>query len=128
MWGERISRLLTVLGAESESLYLFNFWLQFFSVFSLSGYCLIPIALPLYLFVTVLFSISPLISIKQKNSNHIMLLFICAHHSEVAVPSVIVLNTSNEQYFLPSEPMESMEQLITFIKSVRDGTAQVMHT
>ncbi|KAF7691826.1 protein disulfide-isomerase TMX3 isoform X2 [Silurus meridionalis] len=41
---------------------------------------------------------------------------------EVAVPSVIVLNTSNEQYFLPSEPIESVEQLITFIKSVLDGT------
>ncbi|XP_026794043.2 leucine zipper transcription factor-like protein 1 isoform X7 [Pangasianodon hypophthalmus] len=43
---------------------------------------------------------------------------------EVAVPSVIVLNTSNEQYFLPSEPMESLEQLISFIRSVLDGTAQ----
>ncbi|XP_060756045.1 protein disulfide-isomerase TMX3-like [Neoarius graeffei] len=43
---------------------------------------------------------------------------------EVAVPSVIVLNTSNEEYFLPSEPVESLEQLITFITSVLDGTAQ----
>ncbi|XP_062841420.1 protein disulfide-isomerase TMX3 [Trichomycterus rosablanca] len=43
---------------------------------------------------------------------------------EVAVPSVIILNTSNEQYFLPSEPVESMEQLIAFIRSVLDGTAQ----
>lgn len=51
----------------------------------------------------------------------------CVHHSEVAVPSVIVLNTSNEQYFLPSEPIESLEQLITFISSVMDGTAQVIH-
>ncbi|KAF5892922.1 protein disulfide-isomerase TMX3, partial [Clarias magur] len=43
---------------------------------------------------------------------------------EVAVPSIIVLNTSNEQYFLPSEPMDSLEQIITFIRSVLDGTAQ----
>ncbi|KAM9436911.1 protein disulfide-isomerase TMX3 isoform 2-T2 [Clarias gariepinus] len=43
---------------------------------------------------------------------------------EVVVPSIIVLNTSNEQYFLPSEPMDSLEQLITFIRSVLDGTAQ----
>ncbi|KAK3514997.1 hypothetical protein QTP70_003263 [Hemibagrus guttatus] len=43
---------------------------------------------------------------------------------DVAVPSFIVLNTSNEQYFLPSEPIESLEQLITFIRGVLDGTAQ----
>ncbi|XP_072547315.1 protein disulfide-isomerase TMX3 [Salminus brasiliensis] len=43
---------------------------------------------------------------------------------EVSVPSIIILNTSNEQYFLPSEPVESLEQLIHFIRSVLDGTAQ----
>ncbi|XP_037550156.1 protein disulfide-isomerase TMX3 [Nematolebias whitei] len=43
---------------------------------------------------------------------------------EVAVPSVIILNTSNEQYFLPSEPIESMEQLVQFINSVLNGSAQ----
>lgn len=58
----------------------------------------------------------------------VMLFFISVHHSEVAVPSFIVLNTSNEQYFLPSMSMESIEQLISFIRSVLDGTAQVMHT
>ncbi|XP_044032362.1 protein disulfide-isomerase TMX3-like [Siniperca chuatsi] len=43
---------------------------------------------------------------------------------EVTVPSVIILNTSNEQYFLPSEPIESMEQLVQFINSVLNGSAQ----
>ncbi|XP_058483933.1 protein disulfide-isomerase TMX3-like [Solea solea] len=43
---------------------------------------------------------------------------------EVTVPSVIILNTSNEQYFLPSEPTESMEQLVQFINSVLNGSAQ----
>ncbi|XP_036375324.1 protein disulfide-isomerase TMX3-like isoform X1 [Megalops cyprinoides] len=43
---------------------------------------------------------------------------------EVAVPSVIVLNTSNEQYFLPPEPLETMEQLLHFINGVLDGSAQ----
>ncbi|XP_076868718.1 protein disulfide-isomerase TMX3 [Brachyhypopomus gauderio] len=43
---------------------------------------------------------------------------------EVSVPSVIILNTSNEQYFLPSEPLEGVEQLVLFIRSVLDGTAQ----
>ncbi|MFT7809495.1 protein disulfide-isomerase TMX3-like [Arapaima gigas] len=43
---------------------------------------------------------------------------------EVTVPSVIILNASNEQYFLPSEPVDTMEQLIHFINSVVDGTAQ----
>ncbi|XP_060949573.1 protein disulfide-isomerase TMX3-like [Limanda limanda] len=43
---------------------------------------------------------------------------------EVTVPSVIILNTSNEQYFLPSEPIETMEQLVQFISSVLNGSAQ----
>nr|XP_046227168.1 protein disulfide-isomerase TMX3 isoform X1 [Scatophagus argus] len=43
---------------------------------------------------------------------------------EVSVPSVIILNTSNEQYFLPSEPIETMEQLVQFINSVLNGSAQ----
>uniref|UniRef100_A0A672JBM6 protein disulfide-isomerase n=1 Tax=Salarias fasciatus TaxID=181472 RepID=A0A672JBM6_SALFA len=44
---------------------------------------------------------------------------------EVAVPSVIILNTSNEQYFLPGEPIQSMEQLVQFITGVLNGSAQV---
>ncbi|XP_041824283.1 protein disulfide-isomerase TMX3-like [Melanotaenia boesemani] len=43
---------------------------------------------------------------------------------EVTVPSVIILNTSNEQYFLPSEPTETMEQLVQFINNVLNGSAQ----
>ncbi|KAG9347734.1 hypothetical protein JZ751_003748 [Albula glossodonta] len=43
---------------------------------------------------------------------------------EVAVPSIIILNTSNEQYFLPTEPVETMDQLLHLINSVLDGTAQ----
>lgn len=46
--------------------------------------------------------------------------------SEVSVPSIIILNTSNEQYFLPSEPVETLEQLVHFINSVLDGSAQVL--
>ncbi|KAG8009578.1 Protein disulfide-isomerase TMX3 [Nibea albiflora] len=45
-------------------------------------------------------------------------------NSEVTVPSVIILNTSNEQYFLPSEPIETMEQLVQFINGVLNGSAQ----
>lgn len=49
---------------------------------------------------------------------------VCAP-SEVAVPSVIILNTSNEQYFLPGEPTETMEQLVQFITGVLNGSVQV---
>ncbi|XP_041923780.1 protein disulfide-isomerase TMX3 [Alosa sapidissima] len=42
---------------------------------------------------------------------------------EVTVPSVIILNTSNEQYFLPTESMDTIEKLVNFINSVLDGTA-----
>ncbi|XP_068604374.1 protein disulfide-isomerase TMX3 [Brachionichthys hirsutus] len=44
--------------------------------------------------------------------------------TEVKVPSVIILNTSNEQYFLPGAPVETMEQLVQFINGVLDGSAQ----
>ncbi|KAM3593718.1 uncharacterized protein V6R79_019943 [Siganus canaliculatus] len=43
---------------------------------------------------------------------------------EVTVPSLIILNTSNEQYFLPSEPIKTMDQLVQFISSVLNGSAQ----
>lgn len=45
--------------------------------------------------------------------------------SEVAMPSVIILNTSNEQYFLPAERTETMEQLVQFITGVLNGSVQV---
>ncbi|XP_056593726.1 protein disulfide-isomerase TMX3 isoform X2 [Triplophysa dalaica] len=42
---------------------------------------------------------------------------------EVSVPNIIILNTSNEQYFLPSEPVENLQQLLYFFNSVLDGSA-----
>lgn len=52
-------------------------------------------------------------------------LYLVSVPSEVAVPSVIILNTSNEQYFLPGEPTETMEQLVQFITGVLNGSVQV---
>uniref|UniRef100_G3NM64 protein disulfide-isomerase n=1 Tax=Gasterosteus aculeatus aculeatus TaxID=481459 RepID=G3NM64_GASAC len=43
---------------------------------------------------------------------------------EVTVPSVIILNTSNEQYFLPGQLIETTEQLVQFINGVLNGSAQ----
>ncbi|XP_056125625.1 protein disulfide-isomerase TMX3 [Rhinichthys klamathensis goyatoka] len=43
--------------------------------------------------------------------------------SEVPVPSLLILNTSNEQYFVPEEPVESLEQMLMFFTSVLDGSA-----
>ncbi|XP_067234089.1 protein disulfide-isomerase TMX3 [Chanodichthys erythropterus] len=43
--------------------------------------------------------------------------------SEVSVPSIIILNTSNEQYFLPDEPLENLQQMLQFFNSVLDGSA-----
>uniref|UniRef100_A0A8C1UKD8 protein disulfide-isomerase n=1 Tax=Cyprinus carpio TaxID=7962 RepID=A0A8C1UKD8_CYPCA len=42
---------------------------------------------------------------------------------QVSVPSIIILNTSNEQYFLPAEPVEDLQQLLQFFSSVLDGSA-----
>ncbi|XP_061614000.1 protein disulfide-isomerase TMX3-like isoform X2 [Phyllopteryx taeniolatus] len=41
---------------------------------------------------------------------------------EVTVPSIIILNTANEQYFLPSQPTETVEQLVQFISGVLNGS------
>ncbi|XP_051910342.1 protein disulfide-isomerase TMX3-like [Hippocampus zosterae] len=41
---------------------------------------------------------------------------------EVTVPSIIVLNTANEQYFLPDHPTETVEQLVQFISGVLNGS------
>ncbi|KAM5157447.1 protein disulfide-isomerase TMX3 [Mantella aurantiaca] len=42
---------------------------------------------------------------------------------EVQVPTIVVLNTSNQQYFLPSKKIESLEDMIQFVNSILDGTA-----
>uniref|UniRef100_A0A671RB80 protein disulfide-isomerase n=1 Tax=Sinocyclocheilus anshuiensis TaxID=1608454 RepID=A0A671RB80_9TELE len=49
--------------------------------------------------------------------------FLLFLRSEVSVPSIIILNTSNEQYFVPAEPVEDLEQLLRFFSSVLDGSA-----
>ncbi|XP_040287814.1 protein disulfide-isomerase TMX3 [Bufo bufo] len=43
---------------------------------------------------------------------------------EVQVPTIVVLNTSNQQYFLPNKEVENIEDLIQFINSILDGTAE----
>ncbi|KAM8966928.1 protein disulfide-isomerase TMX3 [Pelodytes ibericus] len=43
---------------------------------------------------------------------------------EVSVPTIVVLNTSNQQYFLPSKKIDSTEDMIQFINSILDGTAE----
>ncbi|CAJ0955246.1 unnamed protein product [Ranitomeya imitator] len=43
---------------------------------------------------------------------------------EVQVPTIVVLNTSNQQYFLPNKKIENTEDLIQFINSILDGTAE----
>ncbi|KAM4687578.1 protein disulfide-isomerase TMX3 isoform 2-T2 [Discoglossus pictus] len=43
---------------------------------------------------------------------------------ELSVPTIVVLNTSNQQYFLPGKPVESLEDMVQFINSILDGTAE----
>uniref|UniRef100_A0A8C5R2M2 Protein disulfide-isomerase TMX3 n=1 Tax=Leptobrachium leishanense TaxID=445787 RepID=A0A8C5R2M2_9ANUR len=43
---------------------------------------------------------------------------------ELSVPTFVVLNTSNQQYFLPSKPITSIEDMVQFINSILDGTAE----
>ncbi|XP_023655969.1 protein disulfide-isomerase TMX3-like [Paramormyrops kingsleyae] len=43
---------------------------------------------------------------------------------EISVPSIIMLNATSEQYFLPKKPVSTLEELLLFINSVLDGTAE----
>nr|XP_025039612.1 protein disulfide-isomerase TMX3 isoform X2 [Pelodiscus sinensis] len=45
-------------------------------------------------------------------------------HSDLTIPTVVVLNTSNQQYFLPDRHIESTEDLVQFINDILDGTAE----
>ncbi|MGH0151802.1 UNVERIFIED_CONTAM: hypothetical protein FKN15_055087 [Acipenser sinensis] len=62
----------------------------------------------------------PLWSLVERATRHLGI-------GEVTVPTIIVLNTSNQQYFLPSQPIEHIEDLVRFINEVLDGTAQTHH-
>ncbi|KAH0617845.1 hypothetical protein JD844_016487 [Phrynosoma platyrhinos] len=43
---------------------------------------------------------------------------------DVKIPSIVVLNTSNQQYFLPHKPIENTEDMVQFIHEILEGTAE----
>ncbi|KAG8133432.1 putative Protein disulfide-isomerase TMX3-like protein [Naja naja] len=43
---------------------------------------------------------------------------------DLIIPTIVVLNTSNQQYFLPHKPVESIEDLVQFINNILEGTAE----
>ncbi|XP_060030000.1 protein disulfide-isomerase TMX3 isoform X3 [Erinaceus europaeus] len=43
---------------------------------------------------------------------------------ELNIPTVVVLNTSNQQYFLLDRQIQSAEDMVQFIHSILDGTVQ----
>ncbi|XP_054579643.1 protein disulfide-isomerase TMX3 isoform X5 [Eptesicus fuscus] len=43
---------------------------------------------------------------------------------ELTVPTVVVLNTSNQQYFLLDRQIKNTEDMVQFINSILDGTVQ----
>ncbi|KAJ7338642.1 hypothetical protein JRQ81_012544 [Phrynocephalus forsythii] len=43
---------------------------------------------------------------------------------DVKIPSIVVLNTSNQQYFLPHKPIENTEDMVQFINEILEGTAE----
>lgn len=45
--------------------------------------------------------------------------------SELTVPTVVVLNTSNQQYFLLDRHIKEASDMVQFINSILDGTVQV---
>lgn len=45
--------------------------------------------------------------------------------SDLTIPTIVVLNTSNQQYFLPDRLIENTEDMVQFINDILDGTAEV---
>ncbi|XP_030630546.1 protein disulfide-isomerase tmx3a [Chanos chanos] len=45
---------------------------------------------------------------------------------EVLMPSIIALNLSNDGYYLPKQQIETLEDLVQFLDSILDGTAQLL--
>uniref|UniRef100_A0A9L0IAI4 protein disulfide-isomerase n=1 Tax=Equus asinus TaxID=9793 RepID=A0A9L0IAI4_EQUAS len=45
-------------------------------------------------------------------------------HSELKVPTVVVLNTSNQQYFLLDRQITNAEDMVQFINNILDGTVE----
>uniref|UniRef100_A0A8C0HQD5 protein disulfide-isomerase n=1 Tax=Buteo japonicus TaxID=224669 RepID=A0A8C0HQD5_9AVES len=43
---------------------------------------------------------------------------------DLTIPTVVVLNTSNQQYFLPDRHIENTEDMVQFINNILDGTAE----
>ncbi|XP_061450660.1 protein disulfide-isomerase TMX3 isoform X3 [Rhineura floridana] len=43
---------------------------------------------------------------------------------DLKIPTIVVLNTSNQQYFLPHKPIESTEDMVQFINEILEGTAE----
>uniref|UniRef100_A0A4W3H9G7 Thioredoxin related transmembrane protein 3 n=1 Tax=Callorhinchus milii TaxID=7868 RepID=A0A4W3H9G7_CALMI len=43
---------------------------------------------------------------------------------EVKVPSIVVLNTSNQQYFVPEKTIGSIQDLVQFINDILEGSAE----
>ncbi|XP_053103562.1 protein disulfide-isomerase TMX3 [Hemicordylus capensis] len=43
---------------------------------------------------------------------------------DLKIPTIVVLNTSNQQYFLPHKSVESTEDLVQFINEILEGTAE----
>ncbi|MBZ3887360.1 Protein disulfide-isomerase TMX3 [Sciurus carolinensis] len=46
------------------------------------------------------------------------------HTSELTVPTVVVLNTSNQQYFLLDRQISDAKDMVQFINNVLDGTVE----
>uniref|UniRef100_A0A8C2T6U3 Protein disulfide-isomerase TMX3 n=1 Tax=Coturnix japonica TaxID=93934 RepID=A0A8C2T6U3_COTJA len=44
--------------------------------------------------------------------------------SDLTIPTIVVLNTSNQQYFLPDRHIENTEDMVQFINNILDGTAE----
>uniref|UniRef100_A0A803YAG6 protein disulfide-isomerase n=1 Tax=Meleagris gallopavo TaxID=9103 RepID=A0A803YAG6_MELGA len=43
---------------------------------------------------------------------------------DLTIPTIVVLNTSNQQYFLPDRHIENTEDMVQFINNILDGTAE----
>lgn len=51
--------------------------------------------------------------------------FCCDVTSDVIIPSFVVVNLTNDGYFLPDTPVEAELQLVGFLEGIINGSVQV---
>lgn len=63
--------------------------------------------------------------IHSLNANKTYFFFSEFYSSDLRTPAIVVLNTSNQEYFVPPKSIESTEDMVHFIYEILEGVVEV---